>query len=225
MVFIIVILLVSEAKIFSFCSLAYCNTNTFGFTGAWDSSVSTFGGLYASNFTGPSDLGNITKISVFIATGGTYAQTVIYSDKNGKPGILLAKSDSMFLSGRSGTWTDFAVNYRATPDTTYWLSILFNGSGTYYCATEKEGVSIFGLNQTMDSHLPESFPNATVYSGSELRIYASYSPLEPPSGDSWSPFSRGYFLWIIIIGIIFAAFLAIMIANSRGKRAKARSSK
>lgn len=196
--------------------LVRAQTATFGYAGSWDSSATTFGGLYLSNYTSPPNLGNITQISAFIATGGTSIKAVIYSDHNGQPGILLAQSNQVSVPGTSGVWVNFPIAYSGTPNTSYWLGILFLGSGTYFYATGKVDFAICGLPSS-SSELPEKFSNATFYSGNELRVYAAFSPQtkEQPKSNSIQYFFENYLPWVVIIGLIIALLLTIAVLKSR----------
>lgn len=201
-------------------SLTYGEMNTFGYTGASDSNSSTFGGLYVSNFTSPSDLGNITQISAFIATGGTSAEAVIYSDDNGKPNTLLAQGNQVPVSGASGTWINFPIVYSGVPNTPYWLGILFLSSGTYFYATGKAGYAICSAVSS-GSELPELFSNATLYSGNEMRIYAAFSSQNAsPQTNPLKQFVERYLLWVVIIGLMIALLVVVAVLTSRSKHQK-----
>jgi hypothetical protein len=206
-------------------SLAHCETSTFGYTGVSDSNASTFGGLYVSNFTSPADLGNITQITAFIATGGTLAKAVIYSDNNGKPNALLAQSSQVSVSGASGTWINFPIIYSGESNTPYWLGILFLSSGTYFYASGKEGFATCSAVSS-DSDPPQLIPNATVYSGNEMRIYAAFSSQNTqPQSNLLKQFVEGYLLWVVIIGLIIASLTVVAVLNSRIKQRRSASLK
>jgi hypothetical protein len=202
-------------------SLAYGEMNTFGYTGGSDSNSSTFGGLYVSNYTSPSDLGNITQVSAFIATGGTSAKAVIYSDDNGKPNTLLAQSNQVSVSGTSGTWINFPIVYSGVSNTPYWLGILFLSSGTYFYATGKPGCVLCSAASS-GPEPPESFSNATLYSGNEMRIYAAFSSQNtPPQSNPLKQFVENYLQWVVIIGLIIALLIVVAVLTSRSKHKKA----
>ena len=200
-------------------TFAHGATETFGYTGAYDSSAPTFGGLYVSNFTGPTDLGSITQISAFIATGGTYAKAVIYSDDSGKPSTLLAQSDQVSVTGTSGTWIHFAIGYVGTPNTPYWLGIMFLGSGTYFFVTGKTDFAICSSADSM-SGPPELFPNATVSAGNELRLYASFTAqtLQASPSTPFASFVKGFLQWVVVIGIVVAAVISAVVLRSRSRK-------
>jgi hypothetical protein len=201
-------------------SLTYGEINTFGYAGASGSNSSTFGGLYVSNFTSPSDIGNITQISAFIATGGTSAKAVIYSDDNGKPNALMAQSRQVSVSGTSGTWINFPIVCSGVPNTPYWLGILFLSSGTYFYTTGRAGYAIYSAASS-GSEPPELFSNATLSAGNEMRIYAAFSSQNAqPQSNPLKQFDESYLLWVAIIGLIVALLIVVAVLTSRSKHKK-----
>jgi len=184
----------------------------FGYTSVGDFNNQTFGGVYLSNFTSPSDFGTTSQINVYLATGGTSAKAVIYSDDNGKPGSLLAASGEVYQSGTSGRWVDFPVSYTGTPNTVYWLGILFYSAGTYFFAT---GVSDKAIYYTSQPTATDTFPVGSSSPTDQLSIYATYAPLDP-TGE-WV---KALLYWTLIIGLIIAAVLTILLVKARKKKIK-----
>lgn len=176
--------------------------------------------MYVCNFTSPSDLGNITQISAFIATGGTSVEAVIYSDENGKPNTLFAQSNQVSVSGTSGTWINFPIVYSVVPNTPYWLGILFLGSGTYFYATGSAGYAICSIVGS-GSEPPKLFSNATIDAGNEMRIYAAFSTQNTqPQSNPLKQFVEGYLPWVVIIGLVIALIIFVAVLTSKNKNKK-----
>jgi hypothetical protein len=210
---VVSILLVSLSMVGGSSMSGNATSEIFGYASVGDSNKETFGGIYLSNFTSPSRFGTISQISVYLATGGTSAKTVIYSDNNGKPGSLLAASAEVYQSGTSGRWVDFPVSYTGTPNTVYWLGVLFSNAGTYYFAT---GVSDKAIYFTTQPTATNTFPLGSYSPSRQLSIYATFtsSPTSPSQPVEWVP----KLLYVIVImGLIIAAVLAILLVNARKK--------
>lgn len=188
----------------------------FGYASVGNFNNETFGGIYLSNFTSPSKFGTISQISVYLATGGTSAKAVIYSDNNGRPGSLLAASGEVYQSGTSGRWVAFPVSYTGTPNTDYWIGILFSNAGTYYFAT---GVSDKAIYFTSQPTATNTFPLGSSSPTCQLSVYATYtsSPTSPSQTIEWVP---TLLYLIVIMGLIIAAVLAILLVNARKKEKK-----
>jgi hypothetical protein len=194
--------------------------STFGFgnhqIGA--SSNSTFGGLFLSNFTAPNNLGNITQIQVYMATGGATAQAVIYSDINGVPVTLLDQSASVTVSGTAGEWVSFDVNYTGIPAFTYWVGVLFADAATYFYGPATNGTAIYSATGTMNDTL---CPSGTTTADTELSVYAIYTPTSSGNEQDNKWLETSLF-WVAVAGAIVALFLALaaVLTRKRNKTAK-----
>ncbi len=214
---VIFILLVSPTLVGGFSLSGDSTSEIFGYASVGNSNEATFCGIYLSNFTSPSRFGTISQISVYLATGGTSAKAVIYSDDNGKPGSLLVASGEVYQSGTSGRWVDFPVSYTGTPNTVYWLGILFSSAGTYYFAT---GVIDKAIYSTTQATVTNTFPPGSFSPSRQLSIYATYtsSPTSPSQTIEAIP---APVFWIVIIVLIIAAVArAILFIKARKKEKK-----
>jgi len=213
---VVSILLVSPTMVGGSSLSGNATLKIFGYASVGNSNKETFGGIYLSNFTSPSRFGTISQISVYLATGGTSAKAVIYSDNNGKPGSLLAASAEAYQSGTSGRWVDFPVSYTGTPNTVYWIGILFSNAGTYYFATGVSDKAIYSASQPTATNM---FPLGSSSPTCQLSVYATYtsSPTSPSQTIEWVP---TLLYLIVIMGLIIAAVLAILLVNARKKEKK-----
>jgi hypothetical protein len=195
-------------------SPVYAISSTFGYVSIGDLSATTFGGLIFSNVTSPSDLGTITQISVYLATGGTSAKAVIYSDNKGAPDVLLAQSANINIDGTSGTWATFEVQFAGTPNTPYWLGVLLIDAGTYYYAS---GVSDKAIYASSVSDAPSNFTEGTLSPNMDLSIYATYTPsstVPPPTDSGWI---QPTLLWVAVLSVIAAAIIAVILTFRKKK--------
>ena len=196
-------------------SLAFAASSSFGLVSIGDSSQATFGGIFVSNFTSPADLGNITQIDVYLATGGTLAKAVIYSDHGGAPDALLAQSSEVTVDGTSGRWVSFDVSYMGKPNTTYWLGVLFSSAGTYYYASGVGGKTLYSASA---SDAPSMFTEGTANLNEDLSVYAVYTPstasapLPNGQGTNWV---QTLLLVIAVAGLIVAAAIATLAIRRR----------
>lgn len=213
---VVSILLVSPTLVGGSSLSGNTTSEIFGYASIGNSNKATFSGIYLSNFTSPSKFGTISQISVYLATGGTSAKAVIYSDNNGKPGSLLAASAEIYQSGTSGRWVDFPVSYTGTPNTVYWLGVLFSNAGTYYFDT---GVSDRAIYSTTQSTATTTLPLGSFSPSCQLSVYATYtsSPTSPSQPVEWVP---TLLYLIVIMGLIIAAVLAILLVKARKKEKK-----
>jgi hypothetical protein len=191
-------------------------TSSFGHTSIGTSSTASFNGLYVCNFTSPPDLENITQIEIYLATDGTTARAVIYSDNNGTPDILLAESEETSVVGTSGKWVSFKFSYAGTPNTTYWLgAILHNGGVFYYSA----GVSGRAVYFSFVTDTPSVFPYGNVSPATDLSVYAFYTPsaapIVPDQNFNWV---QMLLLLIAILGLIIGAILRIVYPKINKKK-------
>ncbi|MCW4009890.1 MAG: hypothetical protein NWF05_04650 [Candidatus Bathyarchaeota archaeon] len=188
--------------------VAFASDSSFGNQSQGPYSATAFGGLYVSNFVSPADIGAITQIQVYLATGGTSVKAVIYSDNNGQPGALLAASDFVAVEGTSARWVSFDVSYAGTtPDTVYWLGVVFESAGTYYY-TDVSGKTLYSASNT---DAPNEFPEGTPNQLESLNVYAAYTPAytsTPTPEDNPDPM-QSTLLWVIIIGVIVAVAVAV----------------
>jgi hypothetical protein len=188
----------------------------FGYASIGDSSTSSFGGIYASNFTSPPNIGAITQIRAYLATGGASAQAVIYADDNGKPYALLANSSTINVEASNGTWTTFDVSYAGTPNTVYWLGIVLDNAATYYYSTRATEQAIYEapLSDTLNP-----MPQGNSTKGMELSIAAIYTPTQNPEGSGETPWTM-YLGWIAIAGLIIAVVLTVAVVVQRKNKQK-----
>jgi hypothetical protein len=175
--------------------------STFGFGNhqIGGASNSTFGGLFLSNFTAPNNLGNITQIQVYMATGGAACQAVIYSDINGVPVTLLAQSSPVNVPGTEGEWVTFDINYTGIPAFTYWIGVLFEGAATYYYGQSTNGTALYSSSGAMNATL---CPSGTATMGDTLCVFAVYTPIS--TGGQGSNWLQNSLLWVAIIGAVLA---------------------
>lgn len=196
-------------------STTFAASSSFGHVSVGDSSQATFGGVFVSNVTSPADLGNITQIDVYLATGGTSAKAVIYSDHNGAPDALLTQSSEITVDGTSGRWVRFDVSYMGKPNTTYWLGVLFSSAGTYYYAS---GVGGKALYSAPASDAPSTFAAGTANLNEDLSVYAVYTsstssaPLPNGQGSDWV---QTLLLVIAVAGVIVAAVAVALVLRGR----------
>ncbi len=187
--------------------------SSFGYQQVGNSSSSTFGGLFVSNFTGPGDLGNITQIHIYLSTGGTLAQAVIYLDDNGEPGALLNSSAPVNVAGTSGKWVRFDVSYNGIPKLTYWIGVLLSGAATYYSTPDADGTAVYFAQASEAATL---FPSGTVIPNETMSVYAVFSPSssQDQNGDRLQTLLVG----VMITGLILAVIVVIVLfVRKKGK--------
>jgi hypothetical protein len=207
-VLVLSLILVCESSLF-----VQAAGSSFGYVSVGSSNKSTFGGLYVSNFTSPPDLGNITQIQVYLATGGTPAKAVIYSDKNGAPDALLAKSDETSITGTSGSWVSFSVSYAGSPNTVYWLGVVLVNAGTYYYSSGVSGRAVYSASET---GAPSTFPSGNISLEDGLSIYAVYDPsLAPASSEPNFNLVQTLLLLVAVVGLIVLAILAVVYLKTK----------
>ncbi len=189
-------------------------TSSFGSVSVGTSNSATFGGIVVCNFTGPSDLGTITSVEVYLSTGGTTARAVIYSDSDGKPDVLLAQSEAVTVEGTSGEWVTFDVSYPGIRGGLYWLGVALDSAGTYFYAPNTAGKAIY-LTTTTDSLNP--FPSENSVTNSNLSVFANYTPAESSNGSGQD---AGWLEWVLlgvaIVGVAIAAVLAVITLRKKG---------
>ena len=191
---------------------------SFGHLSVGSSSKASFGGVYVCNFTSPTNLGNITQIEAYLATGGSSVKAVIYSDDNGAPDVLLAESSEVRQEGTSGKWITFDVSYAGTPNTAYWIGIILLEAGTYYYTSRVIGKAVFFASE---SDAPSVFPEANSYPGEDLSIFASFLPRISSSSkpsDQNIDWTQSVLMWVAIAGLVIAALLAIVFLGAWNKK-------
>jgi hypothetical protein len=196
-------------------STAFAASSSFGLVSVGDSSQATFGGIIVSNFTSPADLGNITQINVYLATGGTSAKAIIYSDHNGTPDALLTQSSEVTVDGTSGRWVSFDVSYIGKPNTTYWLGVLLSSAGTYYYASGVGGKALYSVSA---SDAPITFAAGTANLNEDLSVYAVYTPSTasaPLPNDHGGGWVQTLLLAIAVAGVIVAAVATALVIRGR----------
>ncbi|HUJ85210.1 MAG TPA: hypothetical protein VLV84_06345 [Candidatus Acidoferrales bacterium] len=191
------------------------SASSFGLVNVGGSNQSTFGGLFVCNFTGPADLGKITQLNVYLATGGTTAIAVIYSDNNGVPDKLLAQSPSLSIEGTSGRWVSFDVSYEGAPQTTYWFGVLLLSAGTFYFASNVSGKAIYS---DAVSEVPSRLTGGNLNSSEDLSINAVYTPSNgtgPTSTSQNNDLIQIILLSIAITGAILAAIFIVVVRKRK----------
>jgi hypothetical protein len=186
---------------------------SFGHVSVGSSSKASFGGLYVCNFTSPTNLGNITQIETYLATGGSSMKAVIYSDNNGAPDVLLAESSEVRQEGTSGKWITFDVSYSGTPNTVYWMGIILLEAGTYYYTSGVSGKAVYFSSE---SEATNAFPQTNFYPGEDMSIYASYLPTTSATAQlpDWT---QTVLIWVAIAGLVTAALLAIIFFKAKNR--------
>jgi hypothetical protein len=177
--------------------------------------ASTFGGIFVSNFTSPADLGTINQILVYLATGGANVTAVMYSDNNGMPDVLLATSEQVNLEGTSACWVSFDVSYVGTPNTVYWLGIVFQNAGTYYY-TDVSGKALYTATNIDAS---SQFFAGTADQPRSLSVYALYTSAASATPDQ-SDFGwmRSTFFWVMVVGLAVAVTAVVAFVVYRRKK-------
>jgi hypothetical protein len=189
----------------------------FGYASVGDSPVSTFGGVFVSNFTSPPNIGAITQIRAYLATGGASAQAVLYADDNGAPYALLANSSVINVEASNGTWVTFDLSYTGAPNTVYWLGIVLDSAATYYVSTRATEQAVYQapLPSTLDP-----IPSGNITKGIELSIAAVYTPVQNPEPSEETPSIVTCLEWIAVAGLIVAALLTVAVLVQRRNKQK-----
>ena len=134
--------------------------------------------LNGSRFTTGSSGGTLTSISVNVGQAGTSPnnqfQAGLYSDVNGSPGALLARSVSGTLVGN--TWNTVPISATIAANTAYWLIYNANGSSSTRnnMRYSDGGSSAYTNNGVTFGTWPASFGSATTV-GVTFSIYATYT--------------------------------------------------
>jgi hypothetical protein len=186
----------------------------FGYASVGDSNASSFGGVFASNFTSPPNIGDIIQIRVYLATGGAQAKAVLYADDNGRPYTLLGESDVVTIEGTSGNWTLFNVAYSGAPNTVYWLGIVLENAGTYYYSTNATEQAIYSapLSDTLNP-----IPQGNFIQGNELSIYAVYKAAPSQPSDQSSNLALPLLI-VALAGLAVAGIIAVVAVMRRKKK-------
>jgi hypothetical protein len=161
--------------------------------------ASTFGGIFVSNFTSPADLGTINQILVYL----------------GMPDVLLATSEQVNLEGTSACWVSFDVSYVGTPNTVYWLGIVFQNAGTYYY-TDVSGKALYTATNIDAS---SQFFAGTADQPRSLSVYALYTSAASATPDQ-SDFGwmRSTFFWVMVVGLAVAVTAVVAFVVYRRKK-------
>jgi hypothetical protein len=189
----------------------------FGYASIGDSSTSSFGGIYASNFTSPPNIGGITQIRAYLATGGASAQAVIYADENGKPSAFLANSSTITVEATNGSWISFDVSYTGTPNSVYWLGIILNNAATYFYSSRATEQAIY---EAPLSDMLNPMPQGNFTHGVELSIAAVYTPVQSSESIGEASWLSTYLVWIIVAGLVVAVILAVAVVMQRKNKPK-----
>ncbi len=188
-------------------------SQSFGYAQIGNSSNSTFGGLLISNFTSPGNVGGITRVEVYMATGGGIVQAVIYSDANGAPVSLIASSETVNVEATNGSWVSFNVNYTALPKFTYWIGVVFQNAATYYYSSGMNETAVYSASSSVASTV---CPSGTATTGNVLSVYAVYTPAS--NGNQSNPWLLTVLISIAIIGIVLAIILAVVYALRKSQK-------
>ena len=193
-------------------ALASTSTASFGYAQIGNLSNSTFQGLYLSNFTSPGDVGNITRIEIYMATGGCTAQAVMYSDVDGAPVALLYVGSAVNVGATTGGWISFDFNYTALPKFSFWIGVVFQSAATYYYTSNVNETAIYSSSTPMAANL---CPSGSVIAGDALSVFAVYTPTVKANSGTAS--YQTLLIWIIVVGIILAIIIAAASVLSRQK--------
>jgi hypothetical protein len=191
-------------------------SETFGYNNIGSSTAGTFGGLYVSSFKSPSNFGALSQVSGYLSTGGTSAQAVLYSDINGKPGTLLAASLAVYQGGTPGSWVSFPVSYTGSPNTVYWMGVLFLGAGTYYFNSGVNGAATYFNSTGTFPAPPRVFPGGNSSSGQELSVYATFNSSTSGQTSGWV---TAFLIAVVTAGLIIAVILMTVILRKSRKPA------
>lgn len=188
---------------------------SFGYAQIGTVSNSTFQGLYLSNFTSPGDVGNITQIEIYMATGGCTAQAVIYSDANGAPVALLTSSSTLNVEATNGSWVTFNVNYTALPKFNYWIGAVFTSAATFYHTPTINQTAIYSAPANVASAL---CPSGTTDANDALSIYAVYTPTSNQNqSEQWL---QTLLEGIAVAAAIVAVVLLLILFRSKNQKEK-----
>ena len=130
------------------------------------------------------DSGTVTQMSVYVAqvdSSSTYRkfQLAIYTDNNGNPSTLVAKSATGTLTANS--WNNVAVNANLQASTAYWLMYNTNGrSGSVNNMKYNTGPANSGAWSTLKTSFgtwPTNFGPATKWNG-VFSLYATYTLIQ-----------------------------------------------
>jgi hypothetical protein len=163
-----------------------------------------------SNFTSPGNVGNITRVEAYAATGGGVIQAVVYSDANGVPVSLLDSSEAVNVAATNGSWISFNVNYTALPKFTYWIGILFQNAATYYYSSTVNETAVYSASASMAAAI---CPSGTTVASNALSVYAVYTPIsnENQSGQSL----QTVFEIILVAAAILGVMLLVAVLKKR----------
>jgi uncharacterized delta-60 repeat protein len=153
------------------------------------------GYMNGTQFTMGATSGTATNMSVFIGNvdSGTHNQyqMAIYTDVNGKPGVLIAKTVSGVLTPLS--WNTLSISASLTANTPYWLMYNTNGTTTtnylnnMYYDPGTSGIAAWTKHAF--GSWPTSFPTPT-FDTTEFSIYVTFTPVvQPTSTPSPQPTS------------------------------------
>lgn len=152
--------------------------STLGFTGVGtntDSSNSNF--INSSKIVMGSQSRRVISMSVYVATVDTAPnnkfQVAIYSNNNGKPGTLIAKSASGMLQANS--WNTIAITADLEANKTYWLAYNTNGRSTTVnnMKFSSGGTDAYTKRSVSFNTWPSNFGTAVVGS-SKFSLYATF---------------------------------------------------
>ncbi len=134
--------------------------------------------INGSKFTMGVTGGLVTSMSVFVASVDTAPhnqyQLAIYTDNNGVPGGLVAKSGTGVLSANA--WNTLPITASLIAGRTYWL--MYNTNGTTMLVNNMKfdysnyGKEAYSTNPVAFGNWPQTFPAATL-GNLKFSIYAS----------------------------------------------------
>lgn len=132
-----------------------------------------------SRFESGSAKGTLTSITAYVgsiqAAPNNQYQLAIYTDNNGTPGTLLAKSASGTLKANS--WNTLSVSAGLNANTFYWL--MYNTNATIISlndlrlTTTSAEIGAYSANSVSFSTWPSTFTSKRI--GYEYSIYATYT--------------------------------------------------
>lgn len=149
---------------------------TFGYTSIGGSYVGLGNsyGKYGCKFTSPSDIDEITSITVYTMAGsaGTSLKALIYSDNAGAPNALLATFSTETVPSGSPGWVTAAGSFSASPATVYWLAILQENVARWYYDSGASNQTAWNWD---DWDTPSDPYGSSTYRAEKISIYATYT--------------------------------------------------
>ena len=136
------------------------------------------------NFTTPLDMGNITKISIYLigVPEGSQVKAAIFANEPDthypQAGQPIAESNqTLTVKSITGQWYNFTMNYHAHQNTTYWIGYYSEGYTRYFFNENTTQLTVTSQPKEDGSQwLPVSWH----YTGnSTMSLYALYTTADP----------------------------------------------